>query len=91
MINASKVSDIDELIITYILSSFLTVSVFLGIKNLSSLFIPIILASSFGYFLVNSLNFIPIDLQFFIRISNNLILLSANGTLSNAPGASNFL
>ena len=25
------------------------------------------------------------------KISNNLILLSVNGTLSNAPGASNFL
>ena len=33
-----------------------------------------------------------INLQLsFIRISNNLILLSVKGTLSKAPGASNFL
>ena len=64
----------------------------LGIKNLSNLFIPIMFASNFGFFFVNSLNLIPIDLQSsFINISNNLILLSANGTLSSAPGASNFL
>ena len=61
-------------------------------KNLSSLFIPITFASSLGYFFVNSLNLISIDLQpSLIKISNNLILLSANGTLSRAPGASNFL
>ena len=37
-------------------------------------------------------NFISIDLQLsLIKISNNLILFSANGTLSKAPGASNFL
>ena len=37
-------------------------------------------------------NLIFIDLQLsFIRISNSLILLSANGTLSSAPGASSFL
>ena len=30
-------------------------------------------------------------LQTLIKISNNLILLSANGTLSSAPGASSFL
>ena len=49
------------------------------------------LASNFGYFLVNSLNFISIDLQSaLIRISNNLILLSVKGTLSRAPGASSF-
>ena len=61
-------------------------------KNLSSLLIPITLASSFGYFFVSSLNLIFIDLQLsLISISNNLIELLANGTLSNAPGASNFL
>ena len=49
-------------------------------------------ASSLGYLFVNSLNLIPIDLQSsLIKISNSLILLSANGTLSKAPGASNFL
>ena len=49
-------------------------------------------ASSFGCFFVNSLNLISIDLQLsLMRISNNLIWLSANGTLSNAPGASSFL
>ena len=78
--------------IMYILSFFFTQSVFLGIKNLSSLFMPIILASSLGFFFVNSLKLISIDLQLsFISISNNRILLSAKGTLSKAPGASNFL
>ena len=67
-------------------------SFFFGIKNLSSLINPIIFASRLGCFLVNSLSFIFIRLQFsLIKISNSLILLSANGTLSNAPGASNFL
>ena len=64
----------------------------MGIKNFSSRLIAIILASNFGYFFVNSLNLILIDAQFFlIRISSNLILLSVKGTLSKAPGASNFL
>ena len=68
------------------------VSSFFGIKNLSPLIIPIIFASRLGCFLVNSFNLILIRLQFsLIKISNNLILLSAKGTLSNAPGASNFL
>ena len=49
-------------------------------------------ASNFENFLVNSLSLILISGQFsLINISSNLILLSANGTLSNAPGASNFL
>ena len=44
------------------------------------------------YFLVKSLSLMLINLQpSFIRISNNRILLSAKGTLSRAPGASNFL
>ena len=74
------------------MSSFFTESVFFGIKNLLSLLIPIIFASNFGYLFVSSLNLIPIDLQSsLMNISSNLILLSANGTLSNAPGASNFL
>ena len=73
------------------LSPFLTESVFFGIKNFSSLFIPIIFASNFGYFFVNSLNLIFIDLQLsLIKISRSLILFSAKGTLSSAPGASNF-
>ena len=53
---------------------------------------PIIFASSLGYFFVSSLNWIFIDLELsFIKISNNLILFSAKGTLSKAPGASSFL
>ena len=56
--------------------------------NLSSLIIPIIFASKFGCFFVKSLSLIFINLQFsFIKISNNLILVPANGTLSKAPGA----
>ena len=48
-------------------------------------------ASSLGYFFVSSLNLMFIDLQFsLISISNNLILLSAKGTPSRAPGASSF-
>ena len=74
------------------MSFFLTESVFFGIKNLSSLLIPITFASSLGYLFVRSLNLTSIDLHSsLIKISNNLILLSANGTLSRAPGASNFL
>ena len=66
-------------------------SVFFGIKNLPSLFIPIIFASSLGCFFVNSLNLILIDLQSsLISISNNLILLSEKETLSRAQGASIF-
>ena len=54
--------------------------------------IAIIFASRFGNFLVSSFNLKPINLQlFWINISNSLIWLSANGTLSSAPGASNFL
>ena len=41
----------------------MTESVFLGIKNLSSLLTPITFASSLGYFLVSSLNLIFIDLR----------------------------
>ena len=49
-------------------------------------------ASKLGCFFVKSFNLMLINLQFsLIKISNNLILLSANGTLSNAPGASSFL
>ena len=51
-----------------------------------------ILASRLGYFFVSSSSLIFIKLQFsFIKISNNLILFSAKGTLATAPGASNFL
>ena len=49
-------------------------------------------ASKLGCFLVKSLSLMLINLQFsLIKISNNLILLSANGTLSRAPGASSFI
>ena len=49
-------------------------------------------ASSFENFLVNTLSLIFINGHFSsIKISSNLILFLANGTLSNAPGASNFL
>ena len=49
-------------------------------------------ASKFGNLFVNSFNFKPINLQLsLISISKSLICFSANGTLSRAPGASNFL
>ena len=49
-------------------------------------------ASKLGCFFVKSLSLMFINLQFsLIKISNNRILLSANGTLSSAPGASSFL
>ena len=49
-------------------------------------------ALRFGNFFVKSFNFIACIGQFsFISISSNLILLSAKGTLSKAPGASSFL
>ena len=60
--------------------------------NFSSLITPIIFESNFGYFLVSSLSLISFIGQLAsIKISSNLILLLAKGTLSNAPGASNFL
>ena len=53
---------------------------------------PKIFASKSGNFLVNSFNFIFLIGQFSsIKISKSLILLSANGILSRAPGASSFL
>ena len=49
-------------------------------------------AFNLGNFLVKSFNLISyIGHLSSIEISNNLILFSAKGTLSRAPGASNFL
>ena len=49
-------------------------------------------AFKFGKLLVNSFSFISCIGHFSsIKISNSLILFSANGTLSRAPGASSFL
>ncbi len=49
-------------------------------------------ALRFGNFFVNSLSLISrIAHLSSIKISNNFILFSAKGTLSRAPGASNFL
>ena len=59
---------------------------------MSLLIAPKILASNFGNFFVNSLSLIFIKgHDLFINISRRLILFSAKGTLSNAPGASSFL
>ena len=67
------------------------VSFFFKNINCSSLITPKIFAFNFGYFLVISFNLVLINGQLSsTRISNNLILLSANGILSRAPGASNF-
>ena len=60
--------------------------------NLSSLITPNIYALRFGNFFVKSFNLILfIGHTLSIKISKSLILFSANGTLSKAPGASNFL
>ena len=60
--------------------------------NLSFLITPKILASNFGNFFVNSFNGVfVIGHNSVTRISSNLILFCAKLTLSNAPGASNFL
>ena len=60
--------------------------------NLSFLITPKILASNSGNFFVNSLSLIfLIGQSLLINISNSLILFSANGILSNAPGDSSFL
>ena len=67
-------------------------SVFFRTTNFSSLITPIILAFNFGNFFVISLSLVFFKEQLsLIKISNNLILFFANGILSNAPGASNFL
>ena len=58
---------------------------------MSSLTTPKIFAFNFGNFFVNSFNLI-LDIGHFssTKISNKRILLSAKGTLSVAPGDSNF-
>ena len=62
------------------------------IVNFSSRTTPRMFASSFGNFLVILFSSILIKGHFlFTSISSKRILLSANGTLSIAPGASNFL
>ena len=58
--------------------------------NLSSLTTPRIFAFNLGNFFVNSLSLISdIGHVSSIKISKSLILLSAKGTLSKAPGDSN--
>ena len=67
---------------------FFDLTAFLGIKNFSSIN-SITFASNLGYFFVNSLNLISIDLQsFLIKISNSLILLTVKEHYQ--VGASNF-
>ena len=64
----------------------------LSIKNFSSLITPKIFASKSGNVFVNLFNWIFAIGHFSsIAISNIFILPLAKGTLSNAPGASNFL
>ena len=64
---------------------------FFKMINFSSRTTPRIFASSFGNFLVILFSSIFIKGHFsFTSISSKRILLSANGTLSIAPGASTF-